>query len=288
MMRVYANAKINLALHVTGQRDDGYHLIDSLVTFANISDTLEISNSESMSLEIVGLDASGLPTNHDNLILKAVRLLGEHTGQNDLAARIRLTKNLPVASGIGGGSADAAAALLALNGFWDLNLSSQELATIGLNLGADVPMCLMGEPLTACGIGEVINAVDLPKFDIVLVNQRMHVSTPEVFGRLKRKDHPSLPAVPATMNFHQCIAWLADTRNDLERPALGCCPQISNCLAALNNTGAKFARMSGSGATCFGLFADQESAIAARDSISTQYPDWWVATGRTIGAKNAD
>lgn len=257
-------AKVNLALHVTGQRADGYHLLDSLVVFCDVGDLVTLTPGP-LSLHLTGPFAPGLVAEADNLCLRAARLAGHE-------ARITLEKNLPVASGIGGGSADAAAVLRAL----DARPAHPE------TLGADVPVCLAGTPCRMQGVGEIITPLPaLAPLHLVLVNPGAALSTPEVFRALSRRDNPPLPDVlPDLRNADTLLRFLTDCRNDLQAPAIARLPVIADCLAALKRAGARLARMSGSGATCFGLFADpQDAARAARD-MAAQHPDWWVvATG---------
>nr|WP_323778573.1 4-(cytidine 5'-diphospho)-2-C-methyl-D-erythritol kinase [Amylibacter sp.] len=271
MIKQIARAKINLCLHVTGQRDDGYHLLDSIVGFAEYGDVLTFAPAESVSLSISGPFGAGLSGADDNLILKAARCFGKTAGQG---AAIHLEKNLPVASGIGGGSADAAATLHGLSELWGLPLPD---AAKQLTLGADVPVCVSGKTVRMRGIGEVIeplpNPPDLP---VVLVNPNRSVATPDVFKALAHKDNPAISGQDAA----DWTGWLTAQRNDLQEPAIVCVPEISNVLDALSNTGALLCRMSGSGATCFGLFDSAESATAAADQLAKNYPDWWVQTTR--------
>ena len=266
-----ARAKINLCLHVTGQRDDGYHLLDSIVGFAEYGDVLTFEPAESVSLSISGPFAAGLSGADDNLILQAARCFAKPAGQG---AAIHLEKNLPVASGIGGGSADAAATLHGLSALWGVPLPD---AAKQLALGADVPVCVAGKTVRMRGIGEVIeplpNPPDLP---MVLVNPNLSVATPDVFKALTCKDNPAISGLETA----GWIGWLTTQRNDLQDPAIACVPEISSVLDALSNTGALLHRMSGSGATCFGLYDSVESATIAADQLAGNHPDWWVQTTR--------
>lgn len=257
MLRVFAPAKVNLCLHVTGQRPDGYHLIDSLVVFADVGDWLTVEPSEVLSLTIDGPGATGLDT-RDNLVLTAAQIT-EYTGA------FHLKKNLPVSSGIGGGSADAAAAVRAMlmAGSW---ANPDDL----LRLGADIPMCIASAPVRVQGIGEDLTYVAVPEIPAVLVNPRVPVSTPDVFRRLTERDNPGLGQIPHS----DLVDWLHDQRNDLQQPAIEMCPVIANALDALSD--ARLARMSGSGATCFGVFDTMPDAVAAAEVIEAAHPDWWV------------
>lgn len=255
-----APAKLNLTLHVTGRRADGYHLLDSLVVFLEVGDVVTVADGP-LSLAVSGPFAEGLAGDPDNLCLRAARLAGR-----DVA--ILLEKNLPVASGIGGGSADAAAVLRALDAS---HVDSQ-------TLGADVPVCLAGRPTRMQGSGEILTPLPpLPPLQVVLVNPRVALSTPAVFRALDRRDNPSMPdTLPDFPDTQTLIDFVATCRNDLQAPAIALLPQIADCLSALESAGAALARMSGSGATCFGLFAEASLAQAARDRIAATQPGWWV------------
>jgi len=271
-----APAKINLCLHVTGQRIDGYHLLDSLVVFADIGDVVEVRAAPELSLRVIGPQAQGLPVGEENLVLRAARAFAGAAG-----AEITLTKNLPVASGIGGGSADAAATLRALARLWAIPLPDADSV---LRLGADVPACLVGRPLRMQGIGERLQPLPgLPAAHLVLINPGVAVATPAVFKALPSKNNPALPDMPGFASAGDMAQWLAAQRNDLEGPALQLAPVIGAVKQALTTApGCLLARMSGSGATCFGLFADPAQAQLARAAISAARPDWWVACGRML------
>jgi 4-diphosphocytidyl-2-C-methyl-D-erythritol kinase len=281
-----APAKINLFLHVLGRRDDGYHLLDSLIAFARLGDRIEVAPAPGLSLTVEGPFAAGLSAGEDNLALRAARALADRV-RPDAGAAIRLTKNLPVASGIGGGSADAAATLRALVRLWRLDLDADALARLGLRLGADVPICLFGRPARVGGIGETIMpAPALPAVGVVLVNPRVPVSTGAVFSRLGgRYSRPASP-MPGVASVSQLADWLAEQRNDLEAPALSLAPSIGDVLAALSASGqCLLARLSGSGATCFGLYPDGSAAASAARALGGRHADWWVAaTGLADGA----
>ncbi|TXI06033.1 MAG: 4-(cytidine 5'-diphospho)-2-C-methyl-D-erythritol kinase [Pseudorhodobacter sp.] len=267
-----ARAKINLTLHVTGQRGDGYHLLDSLVVFADLGDRITVTPAEGLGLTITGPEGAGLTADGDNLVLRAAAAFGVAKG-----AAITLDKCLPVASGIGGGSADAAATLVALSRLWRVGLPD---AGAVLRLGADVPVCLAGHPARMEGVGEVVRPLPhaLPAAHLVLVNPRVQVSTPVVFKGLARKDNPPMPAeLPRLKSLAELAAFLMMQRNDLEAPALSVQPVIGQVKAALGGQpGCQLARMSGSGATCFGLFADPLTAAAAARAIRAAHPGWWV------------
>lgn len=273
-----AHAKINLTLHVTGQRADGYHLLDSLVVFADIGDVVTVAAGDALSLALDGPFAAGLVAEGDNLVLRAARLLDPARGAN-----IHLTKNLPIASGIGGGSADAAATLRALARFWGVALPSPRAVT---GLGADVPACLHDKPLRLQGIGDVIGPLPpLPALDILLVNPGVHVPTPSIFKALTQKTNPSMPhALPAWPDAAAFCEWLAQQRNDLLPPAAQLAPQIDEALGLIRKTDCLFAGMSGSGATCFGLYAPGLGARMARAAIASARPGWWAASGQVMRA----
>ena len=266
----FAPAKINLCLHVTGRRADGYHLLDSLVVFAGVGDQVSGTLADPPSLRVEGPMAAGLTGEGDNLVLRAARAMG-------VSARIVLEKHLPVSSGIGGGSADAAATLRLL-----ARLSGRALPDAGavLALGADVPVCLAGRPTRMTGIGEGLTPLPLlPEVWMVLANPGVAVSTPAIFRALARADNAPLPRdLPRLRSAADLAAFVMMQRNDLEPPALTLEPVIGRVKAALSaQPGCLMARMSGSGATCFGLFADALSANAAARAIRAAEPGWWVA-----------
>jgi 4-diphosphocytidyl-2-C-methyl-D-erythritol kinase len=267
-----ARAKVNLALHVTGRRADGYHLLDSLVCFPEIGDHLSASLSTGLSLVIEGAGARGVPQDEDNLVLRAARLV-RPSGRG---AAIRLTKVLPVAAGIGGGSADAAATLRLLARLWSLPVPDPATA---LALGADIPVCLASRPMRMRGIGEALDPVRLPPFALLLVNPGHPVPTAAAFARLGRRDNPPLPEPPRRFaDLAALVAYLAQTRNDLEAPARALAPVIGEALAAIRGRpGCALARMSGSGATTFGLFATLAEAERAAADLARARPDWWLA-----------
>ncbi|SEP79166.1 4-(cytidine 5'-diphospho)-2-C-methyl-D-erythritol kinase [Thalassovita taeanensis] len=261
---VFASAKINLTLHVTGQRADGYHLLDSLVVFADIGDRLWLRMAQEPDLSVTGPMAAGVPTGPENLVLRAAALMGAQ-------AEIQLEKHLPSAAGIGGGSSDAAAVLRALSG-----MTGRPVPDQGLALGADVPVCLLAQAAMMRGIGEQVEAVtDLPEIAAVLVNPGVEVPTGAVFKGLARKDNPPMTQLPVGVDLPGLVTWLAQQRNDLEAPARAVQPVIGTALDAIAaQAGCLLARMSGSGATCFGLFADAEQAQQAAAGLNR--PGWWV------------
>jgi 4-diphosphocytidyl-2-C-methyl-D-erythritol kinase len=283
-----APAKINLALHVTGQRADGYHLLESIVTFAGEGDRLCFAKAESDTFGLSGRFAGelrlGTSGEQTNLVLKArdaLRAALEDRGMAAPPVAIHLEKNLPVASGIGGGSADAAAALRGLLRLWDARLEDDELFRLALTLGADVPMCLTSRPLLARGIGDELSFLDsMPSLSMVLGNPIVGVSTPDIFRRLSTKHNPGIPVLSR--------AWekdLAAWRNDLEPVARALAPEIAELSAMIADQGAWLTRMSGSGATCFGLFETPATAARAAENLRDRRPDWYFAATETSGAQ---
>lgn len=272
----FAPAKINLTLHVTGRRDDGYHLLDSLVMFADVGDRVSVSIADETTLEIHGPMAAGVPEGSENLVMRAARKMGVN-------ARIRLEKFLPSAAGIGGGSTDAAATLKALH-----TLTGTPLPADCLDLGADVPVCLTDVGAARMrGVGDLVEPVTgLPPLHAVLVNPKIPVLTAEVFRHLKKRDNPPMPAhLPTGIDAGALIAWLKDMRNDLQDAAIECEPVIALVFSTLEVTpGCLLARMSGSGGTCFGLYTDAETAASAAGRLRESHPDWWVAATKLNGS----
>ncbi len=286
----FAPAKVNLCLHVTGRRADGYHELDSLVAFVTCGDRLRAEPAAELSLRISGAGAAALGpaavdtrAGADNLVLRAARLFETPRG----GARLTLEKNLPVAAGLGGGSADAAAALRALAVLWRRPLPPSHAI---LTLGADVPVCLAGVPARMRGIGERVDPLPpLPPVWMVLVNPGLPVATGSVFAALSGAENRPLPQVLPTMRSVPALAaWLALQRNDLEPPARAICPAIGTVLSALRGQeGCLLARMSGSGASCFGLFADAARAEAAARALRHAEPGWWCEPAALAGPEPA-
>ncbi|MDB5413915.1 MAG: 4-(cytidine 5-diphospho)-2-C-methyl-D-erythritol kinase [Rubritepida sp.] len=277
-----ALAKVNLYLHVTGRRADGFHLLDSLAVFGPATDTLSATRSDDLTLSLDGPFGATLSAEPDNLVLRAARALAAATG-HEAGAALRLTKRLPVASGIGGGSADAAAALRLLNRLWNTGLNETSLAAIAAPLGADIPVCVASRPARMQGVGEIILAApSLPECGLLLVNPGVPLATPAVF---RARQGGFSPAAELPASWPDAKAMAADLRllgNDLEAPALALCPVIAKVLAALSaQPGCLLARMSGSGATCFGVFA---SAAAAETAALAMPREWWAAGGGLYGA----
>ncbi|MFW2829754.1 4-(cytidine 5'-diphospho)-2-C-methyl-D-erythritol kinase [Sphingomonas sp. ID0503] len=260
-----AYAKINLALHVRRRSADGYHEIETIFAFAEDGDTLTAEAADQLTLEIDGPLAEGLAEEEDNLVLRAARGLGQGRG-----ARIRLTKRLPIAAGLGGGSADAAAALRLLSRLWSVDVPDG----LAESLGADVPACLLSQTSFAEGLGHPvtpIDAADLAGMPLLLVNPRRPLGTAPVYRGWDGDDRGPLERGDP-------LAAAKKGRNDLEPPALRLEPIIADVLEALE--GATLSRMSGSGATCFALYADQADRDAAAARIAAQHPDWWQMATR--------
>jgi 4-diphosphocytidyl-2-C-methyl-D-erythritol kinase len=281
-----APAKLNLALHVTGLREDGYHELESLVTFCrDACDRIRVENADSDRFSLSGSMAAKIEGG-DNLALRARDWLREKRLSDASPVAVHLEKTLPVSSGIGGGSADAAATLRGLCRLWSIEIDTLSMDQLAFDLGADVPMCLKSRPALASGIGERLTRVPaMPEFAVVLVNPGLPVSTPAVFRVLPNKQNPTLPrATPAATDLGSWLAYLASTRNDLEAPAIGLVPEIADILEALRLERALFARMSGSGATCFGIFDTPDAARAAEGSLRMRRPGWYVAATRTTAS----
>jgi 4-diphosphocytidyl-2-C-methyl-D-erythritol kinase len=284
-----APAKVNLYLHVTGRRTDGYHLLDSLVVFAGDGDRVQVVPADDLRLDVAGPFAGEVPGGDDNLVLRAARLLAEAAGLR-CGAAIRLEKRLPVAAGIGGGSADGAATLRALVRLWGVDVDAPTLARLALRLGADVPMCLSGRPAFVGGIGEEIEPVPgLPPFALLLVNPRVPLPTPRVFAGRSGPFSPPARFGEPVADARALAALLMERRNDLSPPAIGLVPEVERVLAVLAATpGVRLARMSGSGATCFGLLDDAAAAETAARTLAAARPDWWVEAASVAGEPTSD
>ncbi len=290
MITEFAAAKINLALHVTGKRDDGYHLLDSAVMFAaDAGDVLDLSLADDTSLTVSGPFSQGLETDAENLVLKAFAALRNRYPDEVRPCAMNLHKALPVASGIGGGSADAAAALRGIVRLNGLSVDAPVLADIALQLGADVPVCIASRACRMRGIGQVIDDWrHPPSLHAVLVNPLVGVSTAGIFKHLGLA--PGSPAnsgieggFEQAGNVHAALAWLQTCRNDLEPPACHLEPVISDVLSAVSELpGCRLSRMSGSGATCFGVFGNAEDAAAAAAHLARQQSEWWIAATELV------
>jgi len=275
-----APAKINLALHVVGRRPDRYHELESLVVFADLCDELEADAAPADRLTIEGPFAGALG-GETNLVTRAVTAFRQRwPGLLDGGVALRLRKNLPVAAGLGGGSADAAATLRLLAAMAGVPLPLTDLMDVAAGLGADVPMCLVGRPAVVTGIGErVAPLAAFPALHVVLVNPLVPLVTAEVFRRLESHRNTVLPRLPDPLTRPaQLGIWLAETRNDLEPPAIELVPAIGRLVGELGGlSGCMLARMSGSGATVFGLFGSGAAAHQAAHDLRSRHPDYWVA-----------
>lgn len=280
-----APAKVNLTLRVLGRRADGYHDIESLVAFAGVGDRLALTPSEALTLAVVGPSAAQTGTEADNLVTKAARALAARV-PGLRAGAFRLEKNLPVAAGLGGGSADAAAALRLLAQANRLAPDDPRLRDAARATGADVLVCLDPRPRLMRGIGEILSApLPLPRRSALLVNPGVAVPTKLVFSGWQPSENPRRAsqaaadfAVSPKMQGEQLLDWLARQANDLEAPAIALAPAIAEVLASLRAAaGCRLARMSGSGATCFALFSSVGETASAGESLRAKFPDWWIS-----------
>lgn len=282
--RGFAPAKINLTLHVTGQRGDGYHLLDSLVVFAGLGDLITAAAADTLTLSVTGPFAQGVPVDDSNLVLRAARTLQKARGVN-LGAALRLTKALPHAAGIGGGSSDAGATLRLLADLWQVDpLTADDPAVLAL--GSDVPVCVTApRPMRMAGIGDHLATLPvLPFAGLVLVNPRVEVPTADVFKALTRRENLPMDPLPRDLSYDAFVGWLLEQRNDLQTAAIGIAPQIGEALACLRRTkGVSAAVMSGSGATCIGLVRDMGTARAVAKSVQVAHMGWWVAPAPLLG-----
>ncbi len=283
-LRQLAPAKVNLTLHVTGERAGGYHELDSLVVFAGVGDQLTARAAAEMSLSVSGPFSDGVPATGDNLVLRAAEALRlKHEVR--LGAALTLEKGLPHAAGLGSGSSDAAAALRLLAGLWDV---PEPLITdpLGLALGADVPVCMaQPRPMRMAGIGERLSyAPPLPDCALVLVNPKVPVPTGQVFAGLQSKSNPPMDPLPNGLDFEGFVTWLARQRNDLTDPATEIAPEIGVALDRLNRQPlVRFTTMSGSGATCVGLVKNMDHARRAARAIQVAEMGWWVVPAPVLG-----
>lgn len=279
-IEAFAPAKINLTLHVTGRRDDGYHRLDSLVMLTDFGDRLMVEKSAETSLNVVGPMADSVPTDPSNLVVRAADLLG-------VTAKITLEKSLPAMAGVGGGSSDGAAAIRALCGLYDLPVPNTEALSA---LGADVPVCMQPELVRMRGIGDEIDQLDTtPDWAMILINPRVFVSTPHVFAAIKERDNPLMShPFPEWSDFDSTIEWLSEQRNDMQEAAVSLQPVIAQVLVELSQTkGCALARMSGSGATCFAIYTTASERDAALEALRLQHPGWWCVATQRVGARFA-
>jgi 4-diphosphocytidyl-2-C-methyl-D-erythritol kinase len=273
-----APAKVNLTLHVTGQRTDGYHLLDSLVVFAEVFDQITATIAPNLQITVNGPFSQGIPTDHTNLVMRAATALRKARNVTQ-GAHLQLEKHLPHAAGIGSGSSDAAVTLAMLAKLWNVTPLPANAPEI-VALGADVPVCLQApNPTQMTGIGDILLPVpSLPECALVLVNPRVSVPTGAVFDGLASKRNPGMGTLPKGLNFDGFVAWLAAQRNDLEQPAVAIAPEIDETLTKLRSMPkVAHAAMSGSGATCYGLVRNLADARQVARAIQVAQMSWWVA-----------
>ncbi len=274
-----APAKINLFLQIGERRGDGYHPLQSLAVFTALGDVLTAEAADTLSLSLDGPFASSLAGESDTLVLRAAKALAAKAGVT-AGAKLSLTKNLPVASGIGGGSADAAAALRALSTLWNLNLDEAALRDIAASLGSDIPVCVVSQPRWMEGRGEILSSIaSLPHLPLLLVNPNVAAPTKDVFAALSSRTGVDRKLPPGRFrDMADLLRFLDGSKNDLEEPARRLQPVIGEVLKALACLpGALFSRMSGSGATCFAVFPDNDGAASAAALLAQAHPGWWIA-----------
>jgi 4-diphosphocytidyl-2-C-methyl-D-erythritol kinase len=273
-VRVFAPAKINLTLQVARPRADGLHPLHSIVMFADVGDAVEAASADAITLTITGEFADGLEGGEGNLVLRAARALVAAANVT-AGATLSLEKNLPIASGIGGGSSDAAATLRALNQLWSLNWSAAQLTPIARALGADVPACLAGAPCVMSGTGEITKAIAAPSFAAVLVNPLKPLPTLDVYRQF---DAMNLGRTLDEREPDFSVSAIAAIGNDLTSPAEALAPEITEILATLSaDARVRYAALSGSGATVFALCDDSAATEAVADTLQQKRPDWWIA-----------
>ena len=270
----FAAAKVNLALHVRGLKSNGYHELDSLVTFANLGDIIEVRPSDELKLTIEGPFADNVPKGTDNIVIKAANFLSP-----DGKAHINLIKNLPVKAGLGGGSADAAATLRSLSKLWNIPIPNTPEV-----LGADVPICLLKKTAIVQGIGEKITPISIPSnLHIVLIKPNIGLSTEEVFKNLKNKNNEKMGAFKGTDSIEEFANHLNKLRNDLLKTSITLVPLLRDIIKFLNvQNGNYYTQMSGSGTTCFGLFYDEVNAMRALSQAKIKLPDMWCKMVKLI------
>jgi 4-diphosphocytidyl-2-C-methyl-D-erythritol kinase len=275
-----APAKVNLALHVTGRRADGYHELESLIVFAGVSDEIVAHRARKDRLTVTGPFAAAAGSGDANLVARAVAAFrARWPDRVPFGLELELHKNLPVAAGLGGGSADAAAALRLMSSLSETSVSPSELAALALTLGADVPACLASQPCEVRGVGEIVHRLGaFPACHLVLVNPLVPVVTADVFRRLESRSNDPLPPLPTPLTRPaQLGIWLGETRNDLEPPAIALVPVIGELLAQMHGIdGCMLARMTGSGGTVFGLFGSASRAHQAAHDLRETWPGYWV------------
>lgn len=282
-IRAKAPAKVNLTLHVTGRRDDGYHLLDSLVVFADVCDQLSATSSADLRISVSGPFSPGVPNDDSNLMMRAAMVLQRVRGV-EMGAALTLEKHLPHAAGIGSGSSDAALTLAMLAELWGvppLPANAPEVVA----LGADVPVCLQAPaPTRMTGIGETLSDVPrLPDCALVLVRPPVEVPTAAVFQALTSRDGSGMDDLPLGLDYDGFAQWLSAQRNDLQAPAETIAPEIAHAIAALRALPAvSFAGMSGSGATCYGLVKDIATARQVARRMQVAHMNWWVAPAAVL------
>lgn len=285
MLQNIAPAKVNLFLHLTDKLDNGYHLIESVMVFVNYGDEISIKDSDSFNFSTTGEYSSEIPSDGENIAVKTLDLLLEASGKKERPKLdIELKKNLPVGAGIGGGSADAALLMKLINEKCNLGYSIEELQDIGIKAGADIPVCLSCSSSFVSGTGEKVATLkNFPKRDIVLINPNKVLLTKDVFKIGTEKF--SLPIKDKFYSLYEesnanILDFIKEQRNDLEKAAKSLIPEITEITDILNSqSGCIFARMSGSGATCFGIFENKEASNNALNNIRSLYPNWWVQKG---------
>lgn len=280
-IHLLAPAKLNLYLHVLGRSGD-YHRLESLVAFTKFGDRLEVCPGTELTLRIEGPFAAQCGPIDENLVMRAARALASYAAV-PAGAEFTLYKNLPVASGLGGGSSDGAAAIRLLIQLWDLKIDGPALAELALRLGADVPVCLRAAPTIMRGIGDKLkDAPELPDCYVLLVNPGVELPTKAVFEKLNgRFGQISQPLTCQILDTKKMLCLLNARRNDLQSPAIELVPEIEAVLDTLSaRKGCLLARMSGSGPTCFGLFASAEEMAAAAIAIKDEQPAYWLAQTR--------
>lgn len=277
MISVTAHAKVNLTLHVVGQLPNGYHNLQSLVGLTDFGDQIYLSPASGFEFQVTGPFSQGIPLDDRNLVVRAAQFMANKYSR-ELECKVVLEKNLPMASGIGGGSSDAAAVMKALSQYWSVPLPNVDEL---MALGADIPVCMSSGLTLMEGAGEQVTPLaPPPAWGLLLINPNVGVSTPAVFNALSRKNNPQMEKV--TEHCHD-IGWLCNQRNDLEPPAVAMVPEVAAVLDAISTTPhCKVARMSGSGATCFGVFADVNAAQTAAETLKHRHPNWWVVATKLI------
>ena len=288
-MRLHANAKINLTLDVTGRRDNGYHDIRTIMQSVDLHDVLDIEKNEGDSI-ILTCDNNTLPTDDSNLIIRAAKALMEAAGHTD-GLKIHLSKNIPMAAGLAGGSADAAAALVGINSLCDYGLSMEELQKIGAGIGADIPFCIQGGTCLAEGIGEILTPIDpVPDCSIVLVKPPFDVSTKYVYEHLdaldnKDQDHPDTDSMIRYIGSGDIEAIAGGLGNILESVTVTGYPEIDKIKRSLKGLGGAGVLMSGSGPTVYSIFTDKAKATAAHKELSASYEQVYVCSPAKSGVE---